>query len=274
MASTSNVRPRQALDLHPYSLLILMYAGVFTSLTLKLGVKHLDIVEVYDIEPWAVDHLHPYGLVFCFRWRKDTHRPTDFKDPAAEHVWFVNQLSDDACASQAILYVLFNCSDVDIGKELSEFKEYTREMSPKIKGLTISNSSTILNTHNSLAQYVPLNHLHPQPSSTLQKRRMKQDLNPPPNKRAKTKKPPPEEGDKETYHFISYVPAYGKVWELDRLKSGPLEVTSLLAIVDDAYEKASDEWEYWKSEQWQLKRRLDEGWEEVADPSLLSATKL
>ncbi|KAK0470625.1 hypothetical protein IW261DRAFT_1000815 [Armillaria novae-zelandiae] len=56
--------------------------GVFTSLTRKLGVKHLEIVEVYDIEPWAVDHLHPYGLVLCFRWRKDTHRPADFKDPA------------------------------------------------------------------------------------------------------------------------------------------------------------------------------------------------
>ncbi len=126
------IRPRQALQLHPYSSLIHMYAGVFTSLTRKLGVKHLEIVEVYDIEPWAVDHLHPYGLVFCFRWRKDTHRPTDFKDPAAEHVWFANQLSDDACASQAILNILFNCSNVDIGTGLSEFKEYTREMSPKV----------------------------------------------------------------------------------------------------------------------------------------------
>ncbi|KAK0234740.1 hypothetical protein EDD85DRAFT_792749 [Armillaria nabsnona] len=36
------------------------YAGVFISLTRKLGVKHLEIVEVYDIEPWAVDHLHPF----------------------------------------------------------------------------------------------------------------------------------------------------------------------------------------------------------------------
>ena len=29
------------------------------------------------------------------------------------------------------------------------------------------------------------------------------------------------------YHFIGYVPAYGKVWELDGLKSGPLEVGEL-----------------------------------------------
>ncbi|PBK98637.1 cysteine proteinase [Armillaria gallica] len=117
--------------------------GVFTSLTRKLGVKHLEIVELYDIEPRAVDHLHP------------THRPadSDFKDPAAEHVWFENQISDDACASQAILNILFNCSNVDIGRELSEFKEYTREMSPKMQG--ISNSSMIPNAHDCLGTRSP-----------------------------------------------------------------------------------------------------------------------
>ncbi|PBK83216.1 cysteine proteinase, partial [Armillaria gallica] len=195
-------------------------------------------------EPCAVDHLHPYGLVFCFCWRKDTHRPTNFKDPAAEHVWFANQLSDDACASQAILNILFNCSNINIGKELS--------------------------ANNTLATAI-LN------AAKKEKEKMKQDHNPPPNKCAKTKKPPLKEGDKEIYHFISYIPAYGKVWELDGLKSGPLEVGdvmamtewmdivqpalrtkmhkyggggdngghdiqfSLLAIVDDAYEKASNE---------------------------------
>ena len=34
-------------------------------------------------------------------------------------------------------------------------------------------------------------------------------------------------GEEESYHFIGYVPAYGKVWELDGLKPGPLEVGEL-----------------------------------------------
>ena len=38
-----------------------------------------------------------------------------------------------------------------------------------------------------------------------------------------------KEEEEETYHFIRYVPAYGKVWELDGLKSGPLEVGELPA---------------------------------------------
>ncbi|KAK0492690.1 hypothetical protein EDD18DRAFT_1357523 [Armillaria luteobubalina] len=59
--------------------------GIFTSLTCKLGVKHLEIIEVYVIEPWTVDHFNLCGLVFCFCWRKDMHRPANLKDPAAEH---------------------------------------------------------------------------------------------------------------------------------------------------------------------------------------------
>lgn len=47
-----------------------------------------------------------------------------------------------------------------------------------------------------------------------------------PAKTRKTQKLEDEDGE-ETYHFIGYVPAYGKVWELDGLKSGPLEVGEL-----------------------------------------------
>lgn len=104
-------------------------AGVFTSLTTKLGIPGLEIVELYDIEPWAVDHLSPRGLIFCFMWRKDAHRPADFEDPAAERVWFANQLSDNACASLAILNVVLNCHDIRIGETLSAFKQETEQMS-------------------------------------------------------------------------------------------------------------------------------------------------
>ena len=109
-----------------------MGSGLFTSLTRRLGIHGLELVEMYDIEPWAVDHLNPYGLNFCFMWHKDSHRPADFEDPAAERVWFANQLSDDACATQAILNVLLNCPDIDIGEELRNFKEETESMSPVV----------------------------------------------------------------------------------------------------------------------------------------------
>jgi ubiquitin carboxyl-terminal hydrolase L5 len=107
--------------------------GVFTSLTRRLGIHGLELVELYDIEPWAVDHLRPHGLIFCFMWRRDTHRPTDFNDPGADRVWFANQLSDDACATHAILNVLLNCPHIDVGDELRQFKKETADMSPVVR---------------------------------------------------------------------------------------------------------------------------------------------
>jgi ubiquitin carboxyl-terminal hydrolase L5 len=60
-------------------------------------------------------------------------------------------------------------------------------------------------------------------------------MNPPPTKRRKIatprrKKPVNPDADssqEEAYHFVGYVPFRGKVWELDGLKSGPVEVGEL-----------------------------------------------
>lgn len=105
----------------------------------------------------------------------------------------------------------------------------------------------------------------------------------------------------DTYHFIGYVPLNGKVWELDGLKKGPLEVGeigitgahwidvvrpvlrvkmakyggsdddsagnikfNLLAVVDDAYEMRSDDLELLKRRKVALERRMGEGWEAKA----------
>ncbi|GJE94043.1 cysteine proteinase [Phanerochaete sordida] len=96
----------------------------------------------------------------------------------------------------------------------------------------------------------------------------------------------------DTFHYIGFVPAHGHVWELDGLRaSGPLDVGelpnassaqgwmdvvrpalqrrmegaggmdgrySLLAIVDDRFEKASDALEMLKRERAALERRLNE----------------
>ncbi|KAF5350910.1 hypothetical protein D9758_010490 [Tetrapyrgos nigripes] len=327
--------------------------GVFTSLTRKLGIKNIDFVELYDIEPWAVDHLkNLHGLILCFHYAKDSHRPADFEDPAAERVWFANQLSDDACATLAILNVVFNCPSLDIGPTLESFKTETSQMSSVIKGLAISSSSYIRNAHNSFARPADLRGaLNTISITTLNahaaaqkkaKQKAKESEKPPPKKRGrkpkektsteKSAKNKPEDSSKneeEAYHFIGYVPAHGKVWELDGFKSGPLEVGelanahagssgvldsspsssrlpdappaflstqgwmdvvrpalrmkmqkygssirfSLLALVSGTYERANDEWEYWRRDRVVLERRLDEvdpgNWRSKVDPNNL-----
>ncbi|KAI0310594.1 hypothetical protein OF83DRAFT_1088265 [Amylostereum chailletii] len=210
--------------------------GVFTSLIRSLGMRGLEVVELYGIEPWAVSHLKPHGLIFCFLWHKDAHRPADFDDPSAEQVWFANQLNDDACASLAILNVLLNCPACDVGDQLHEFKAETQAMSPVMKGLAISNSPFIRRVHNALARpsdiraaqntlsISTVDHV-PQPDDPPTKRRKTTSTS---TQKPKGSNTVDEQGE-ETFHFIGYVPAYGKVWELDGLKSGPLEVGEMSA---------------------------------------------
>lgn len=114
--------------------------GVFTTLLRKLGVSGLEVTELYSVEPFATDHLNPYGLVFCYLCEDDSalkneyEGSSDLDDPDARSIWFANQLSDDACASQAILNVLFNCKGVNLGRELREFAADTEKMSPVVSG--------------------------------------------------------------------------------------------------------------------------------------------
>jgi ubiquitin carboxyl-terminal hydrolase L5 len=67
------------------------------------------------------------GLIFCFPHEKDFHPKSDFCDPTSQTVWFANQLSDDACATQAILNVLLNIQDMRLGEKVQSFKDDTAD---------------------------------------------------------------------------------------------------------------------------------------------------
>lgn len=102
----------------------------------KLGIQNLEVVELYGIEPWAVDHLNPHGLIFCYLCteyaeleNEDIADNYDAPDPDARNIWFANQLSDDSCASQALVNVIFNCHNVQLGTSLQRFYNDTEKMS-------------------------------------------------------------------------------------------------------------------------------------------------
>ncbi|XP_060095958.1 ubiquitin carboxyl-terminal hydrolase BAP1 isoform X2 [Heteronotia binoei] len=113
-------------------------------------------------------------------------------------MFFAHQLIPNSCATHALLSVLLNCSNVDLGPTLSRMKEFTKGFSPESKGYAIGNAPELAKAHNSHARPEP-RHLPEKQNGISAVRTM------------------------EAFHFVSYVPIKGRLFELDGLKVYPID---------------------------------------------------
>lgn len=112
---------------------------------------------------------------------------------------------NNACATQAILSILLNAPakrstdsedvGIELGETLQEFKEFSREFDPTMKGWALSNSDVIRLVHNNFARQQMFEFDAKQADK-----------------------------DDDVFHFISYIPFEGRLYELDGLREGPVDL--------------------------------------------------
>jgi len=172
--------------------------GVFTELIQKFGVEGAQVEEIYSLDEEQFRELKPvYGLIFLFKWVHDENPQGNLvQDSRVQEMFFAKQVITNACATQAILSLLMNvdCPDVKLGKTLGDFKEFSADFDPTMKGLALSNSEEIRSVHNSFSR---------------------QNVFEFDGKAAKE--------DDDVFHFVAYVPIKGRLYELDGLRDGPLD---------------------------------------------------
>lgn len=142
-----------------------------------------------------------HGLIFLFKYVQDDEPAgTVVRDNRLEKIFFAKQVINNACATQAILSILMNCAhqDLKLGQTLTDLKEFCCTFDAQNKGLALSNASQIRAVHNSFAR---------------------QTLFELDNKKAAK--------DEDVFHFIGYVPIDGRLYELDGLKEGPIDLGAI-----------------------------------------------
>ena len=141
-------------------------------------------------------------MIFLFKYigsKTGDQRDGTLDDEAAfnGNVWFAAQTIQNACGTQALLSVLMNKTETDgvvLGGPLTDFRDFTKEFPPEIRGEALSNSDLIRDVHNSFARSSPF----------------QSD-----ESRVATE-------DDDVYHFIAFTSVNNTLYELDGLQAAPI----------------------------------------------------
>jgi len=191
--------------------------GLFTLLLEDMGVPDVQVEEIYDLQAEKLigdsKGQDVLGFIFLFKWieerrsrRKNIDEAEIFvKDPdIVNSIFFAQQMVPNSCATHALVSILMNCPNQELGSALTLLKSHVDGTDSETKGLAIGNCPQLAAAHN--AHAVP-----------RARRRLEKQNN---------TLPTVVSGSRytgEAFHFVSYVPINGRLYELDGLKSYPID---------------------------------------------------
>lgn len=124
----------------------------FNAMLKDIGVHGVKTSEVWSLDDndLAILPQPVHALIFLFRYRE-----TDKDDLVAEcpaEVWYAEQVPDFACATVALLNIVNNIPGLEMGKDLRDFRNFTQDMSPRLRGEAIDEFTFVKKIHNSFAR--------------------------------------------------------------------------------------------------------------------------
>lgn len=170
--------------------------AVFEEMIHRFGAENVAVGELLDLDfdaEYFKELGRVFGFIFLFKWVGGPAKGSReyFTDP---NVFFARQVVQNACATQAILSVLFNnLPAIKLNEELTNLAQFSEQLDPTSRGMAIGESPGVREIHNSFARQDPFQFVRS------------------------------KDGEKEdAYHFVGFVFKDGKVLELDGLQEAPI----------------------------------------------------
>lgn len=208
--------------------------GLFTLLVEDFGCQGVQVEEIYDLQKPNIADGPVFGFIFLFKWIEERRSRNRYNSSAGHtsskntdvyvedertlnSLFFAQQIVPNSCATHALISVLLNTDNVDLGPVLTKLKEDTKGMSAENRGLAIGNTPELAAAHNSHACIydIPDCGSEKMPTATTARSLANQ-----------------VRVTADSFHFVSYVPIRGRVYELDGLKRFPVDHGPIPAAED------------------------------------------
>ncbi|KAF3004920.1 hypothetical protein E8E13_006957 [Curvularia kusanoi] len=208
----------------------------FNAILQDMGIESINVREIFSMLPDYLETLQRpiYGLILLYSYR--SQGSSDTPEHKSDHVWFANQLpAQNSCATLAMINIVMNSTEIEIGEHLRQFKDFTKDFTPYQRGEAFASFDFVKKIHNSFAKNMDILEADKHLSYKIKRSQIKQK-----DKKGRRKSgdsaatDDSAEGHEENaHHFIAYIPVGNEIWMLDGLNAQPINVGTFNAEQGD-----------------------------------------